>query len=131
MSNERVIQFARHPAFLQADWETRNPFLTRGEVGFEIFGGQVYRYKVGPGFWNDIPYQDTIYDFEGEVLTPIGDATGDLSGKRVTEILRLMLNGYAVPIMVTPVNNAGTGYLNTQIREIGQSINSVVTVIYS
>lgn len=42
-------------------WETTNPALHQGEIGFEITStGQPNRLKIGDGFtsWNDLEYAD-------------------------------------------------------------------------
>jgi len=127
---ERLIKYYRTPSFSAAQLTTRNPFLKIGEVVFEI--GPPKRCKVGPGFWNDLDYfQSTIYDVADLVTNPIGDAEGDLSGKTFEEIFELMLNPYLAPAITGLQNNAGGGYGNVKIVEVGQSLSGSVLFIFN
>jgi len=61
-----------------ANWQSVNPILAEGEIGFEKQGTspETFKTKVGDGVnhWNDLPYQST-----GGGSSSWGDITGTLS----------------------------------------------------
>lgn len=127
MTRVKYFQFARGAA---TEWSDRNPTLLSGEVGWELDqNGVPFRYKIGPGAWNDLPFRDTaIYPYSGEVETPVGDAKGNLEGLLAVEILNLMLNPYVAPVLSSPQNDAGGSFSGSHTFEIGQSITGPVAV---
>lgn len=132
MADERIIKFFLGPTFLIGEWETRNPFLQRGEMGFVQDGQVVKQAKVGPGYWNDLDWFGQDYYGYNEVVTNvIGDASGNLNGQSAVSILHKMLFPYQVPLVTTIINDAGgLGFLSEQLIEIGQAIAGPVKVNY-
>lgn len=61
------IQFRRDTA---ANWQSYNPILMEGEVGF-ILGGESYKLGDGIHSWNDLP----LRGFSGTVAQQAGDST--------------------------------------------------------
>jgi hypothetical protein len=127
------VRYFNAPAFTGLKWKERNPFLNKGEIGYELNDQEIpYRAKVGPGFWNSLPYMEYSYwDDETPVSTPIGDAVGDLSGKSDKEILDLMLNPYQAPAFSNISNNAGGISVNQTIFEIGRTWSGNTLIKYS
>jgi len=133
MAKQRVIKYFLGPTFTDAQWTTRNPELRRGEVGFVIDGSTTKRCKVGPGRWNDLPwFNSQYYDYNEIVTNVIGDATGNLDGKTVQEILHLILNPYQQPLITNAVNNAGgVSFVNDQVIELGAALAGPLLVNYT
>lgn len=127
------IKYLRHPAFTATEWSTRNPLLNGGEVGFELDAfGKASRFKVGPGLWNDLPYQaGDEYPYTAFPTNIIGDAEGDLLGKPSVEILNLMLNPYQASVMSAAVNDASGVPANKTLLEVGEQLSGTVIVGYS
>lgn len=56
-----------------AEWTYKNPLLNVGEPGFESDTGKT---KVGPGYWNDLPYRVTerglplVFVWDGTTYQP-------------------------------------------------------------
>jgi hypothetical protein len=131
MSGRRIIKFYKGPAFTADLWESRNPYLRSGEIGYLLEGGITIAAKVGPGYWNDLGFiGEDIYTHADLVTNPIGDATGSLQGEKVIDILKLMLSPYQAPIISNVRNNAGGSYANIVTREIGQSASSPFSILY-
>lgn len=128
------VRYFNHPAFLASDWQSRNPRLQKGEMGFELDISTLLpvRAKVGPGLWNSLDYIEFAYwDDVNPVNSPIGDATGVLQGKSLKEILDLMLNPYVAPVFSGVLNDAGSVFAAESILEIGQTLSGNVNVQYS
>lgn len=130
---ERLIKYLRHPAFSAAQLTTRNPYLDKGEIVFELDGtAKPKKFKIGPGHWNDLPYFiDDEYTISTPVTNPIGDATGDISGLSLREVLEKILHPYVAPVVSNVVNNAGGSFGNARIIEIGISLSGTIQVTYS
>lgn len=130
LNMNHIKTWIQHPAYLEADWIARNPLLLNGEIAYvkSAVTGLVEKCKVGPGRFNDIPYQGEVYPYPEAVTNPIGDATGVLQGLSNSEILHRMLNPYQPPVLSNPRNNAGGSYQTTWSFEIGQSIPVPITV---
>lgn len=130
---ERVIKYVRHPAFTSASLVTRNPFLEVGEIVFELDSTNVpVKFKVGPGYWNSLPYFiDNRYLFTTSPTNPLGDATGNLSGLTTREILEKILHPYVVPAISNVLNNAEGVFANSRVIEIGKTISGTIQVTYS
>ena len=129
---ERLIKYIRHPAFPAALLTSRNPYLDMGEIVFELDGtNKPKRFKVGPGNWNSLPYFiDDRYTLAAPPTNPIGDATGDLEGLTVREVLEKMLNPYLVPVISNVRNNAAGSFANARTVEIGTSLSGVIRILY-
>ena len=127
------VRYFNAPAFSALDWTSRNPFLNKGETGYELNAQEIpYRAKVGPGFWNDLPYiQYSYWEDQTPVSTPIGDAVGDLSGKSDREILDLMLNPYQAPAFSNVSNDADGISVNQTVFEIGKTWSGNTLMKYS
>ena len=130
LNSNHAKTWVQHPAYVESDWTTRNPLLLPGEIAFvrETSTGLVTKWKVGPGYFNVLPYQGEVYPFNEVVTNPIGDATGNLFGLPTSEILHRMLNPYQAPVLSNARNNAGVAYQNAWIFEIGQSVAVPITV---
>lgn len=131
------IKYIWHPTFFENDWVRVNPNLGPGEIAFvkDPNTGITIKCKVGPGYFNDLPYFDpSNYNYPDVVTNPIGDAIGVLQGKSPAEILHLMLNPYLAPVISGAVNDAGVNggpQINYQIKEIGVSISGNVKLGFS
>lgn len=132
MSKERVIKYVRHPSFSAAQLTARNPYIEIGEVVFELNGSNLSKkFKVGPGYWNDLSYfEDDIYLLT-TTAAPIGDASGNLSGLTSRQIIEKMLNPYQIPAFTSVVNNAGVGFASIKTLDIGQTLSGSVTINYA
>lgn len=129
MSNK--IKYFNFPKFDEADWISRNPALLKGEGGFAITSAGV-RMKMGPGLWNELDYLEfTFWEDTTPVVSPVGDAAGDLSGKSNREILDLILNAYQNPAFSGVMNNAGGNFANINTFEIGQTWTGSLLIQYS
>jgi hypothetical protein len=126
-------KYLQNASFTAAEWGQRNPLLEAGEIGFELDSfGLVKRHKVGPGYWNDLPYEaGDEYPYTAHPTNEIGDAKGDLLGKPSTEILNLMLNPYQASVIELVQNNAGGIFETSVLLEIGQQLSGSITVGYS
>ena len=132
MAGERVVKYFKGPAFTDAEWTTRNPYLAKGEIGYLLSGGLVVGAKVGPGLWLDLDFLgEDVYNYSEAVTNPIGDATGVLQGERLAAIIHKMLNPYQPPVVSNVLTNASGGYVNDTLREIGQSVAGPITLLYS
>lgn len=129
----RAKTWIQHPAYVESEWLTRNPLLLAGEVAIvkDVDTGRAMRMKIGPGYFNDLPYFDDIYDFADAPTNPIGDASGDLSGLTIPEILNKMLNPYQAPAISNVTNNAGGSNANIWTLEIGISVPGPILVNYN
>src|SRR5690606_34942509 len=127
------IKYIRHPAFSAAQLTARNPYLDKGEIVFELDGtNQPKKFKVGPGFWNSLPYfVDNIYQINTSPTNPLGDATGDLSGLSTREILEKILHPYVAPAISNVLNNAGGTFANVRTLEIGTSLSGTIQITYN
>lgn len=122
-------RFFQAPSYTAAQWTARNPLLLKGECGYELHPDTElpWRYKVGPGRWVDLPYQQDLYPFSDVPTNEIGDARGDLQYVSVTDILKLMFNPYVVPVLSSPrISPNSLPYNAEVILEIGQTVNSPV-----
>lgn len=128
--NEAKVWF-QHPAYFLSEWTTRNPLLLPGEIAFikEDVTELVKTCKVGPGYFNTLGYFNDIYPYTDTVLNEIGDATGDLHGLSIVEILYRMLNPYQTPMVSNQRNNANGAYLKDQYFEIGQSLSGPIVLL--
>jgi hypothetical protein len=127
----RIIKYFKGPAFNANVWSDRNPYLKSGEIGYLLENGIVTGGKVGPGLWNDLGFiGEDFYQHIEDVTNPIGDATGNLQGMKVVDILNMMLSPYETPEFTNIKNDVGGTYNNINYREIGQTISSV-SVIYN
>jgi hypothetical protein len=129
---ERLILFIRHPSFQESEWQTRNPYLEIGEVGFKIGSlGRIDNFKVGPGRWNELPYQiDDVYTISTPVTNPIGDVTGVIAGEKLKTLLEKAFHPYATPQITNLTNNAGGQFANIRELEIGLSLSGSVQLNY-
>lgn len=132
----RPPQYIQHPWATESEWTTRNPLLKNGEEGYAVSVVNSIthvRKKVGPGYWNDLPWHDgVVWEDTNSVSNPIGDASGNLAGLTPKEILNKMLNPYAAPVISGVTNNAGgSTYSNIKVIEIGNTITNPVIVRYS
>lgn len=131
MSLNRAKTWLQHPAYTEAEWTARNPYLLDGEIAFVKVNGVVKKSKVGPGFFVDLSYIDDIYAYADAPTNPIGDASGSLQGQSVAEILFKMLNPYQTPVISSLVNNAGGTSGVDRVLEIGVAVNSPISLAYS
>lgn len=128
----RTVKYFRHPTFTALEWETRKPYLQKGEIGFLLDNGEVTGFKVGPGLWIDLPLQGNVtYPYDDIVTNPIGDAKGVLFGEQVVDIVHKMLNPYQGTAFSSVLNNAVGSYQASPIREIGAPINGPIGVNYT
>lgn len=110
----RIIQ--RHDT--AANWDTHNPILAEGELGF--ISDQNNRYKIGDGVtpWKSL----TLQGFNGNIVNETGDDEGAvMSQKGVTTKLTELeseINNEVVPI------GAGVNLLNPQARHLGYWIGA-------
>jgi hypothetical protein len=124
----RLIKYFKGPTFNADVWQLNNPLLRQGEIGYVLENGVVVGAKVGPGYWNDLGYiGEDIYSYSQDVTNPIGDATGNLQGQKLIDIINKMLTPYETP---QPVNirlavNSGITPANVIYMEVGQSVTSV------
>lgn len=127
----KVIQYLGHPAFTATEWSVRNPILQNGETGYELIDDVIRRSKVGPGRWNDLPYlNDTYWDDATVPTNPIGDATGNLQGLELIDIIKKALYPYGIPVISSATNNASGGFVATSVIEIGHALTSTIQVKY-
>jgi len=128
------IKYIQHPTFTEDQWLQRDPSLLTGEIACTLEdGGDVRKYKIGPGKWSTLPYiGGDEYPYADVVTNEIGDAKGVLQGKPSTEILHLMLNPFQNVAVTAVQNNAGGGTpANNKLFEIGQQLSGSVNVLYS
>jgi len=133
MTKVKVVKYFKGPAFTAEVWSINNPILLSGEIGYLLQGGVTIAAKVGPGRWNELGFiGEDIYNYSQEVTNPIGDATGNIQGTKVVDILNKMLTPYEVPDMenMRLVVNSGITPANTVEMEIGQSVTSL-SIIYN
>lgn len=130
---ERLIKYLRHPAYSAAQLTARNPYLDTGEIVFELDGAnKPVKFKVGPGFWNSLPYfVDNKYILTTSPTNPIGDAIGNLSGLSTREILEKILHPYVAPVLSNVLNNAGGGFGLSKTLEIGSTLSGTIQVTYT
>lgn len=90
------IQFRRDTA---ANWQTNNPILMEGEVGY-ILGGESYKLGDGVHAWNELP----VRGFSGNIVQESGNSTESvMSQKAVTDFVNgntiktISVNGTSVP----------------------------------
>lgn len=130
------VKYFYNPSYRAADWTAQNPFLQAGQIGFELddLTGLVQRMKVGPGFWNDLTYQNTeTYPYTDPVTNQIGDVKiGDtLDGELIIDIIRKMVSPFLDAFLSSPTNNADGSLKATAVLEIGQSVDTSVDVAYN
>lgn len=130
---ERLLKYFRHPSFPPALLTSRNPYLDIGEIVFELdVTNKPKKFKVGPGLWNDLPYfVNDVYTISTDVVNPIGDAKGNISGLSSIQILEKMLHPYAPPVISNVLNNAGGSFAATRTIEIGISLSGTIRITYN
>jgi hypothetical protein len=128
MNEARV--WIQHPAYFEAEWTTRNPYLLLGEVACvrDSISQRVVSFKIGPGYFNDLSYFGERYPYPQAVTNVIGDASGVLQGLTTAEILFKMLNPYQPPVLSGQRNNAGGPYAQDSNFEIGQAVTGPVSI---
>lgn len=128
----RVKKF-QNPTFTETEWTNKNPYLQHGQVGYEINTStqKVERYKVGPGDWNNLPYQEGMYPYPDIPTNPIGDANFNMVDYTNSEVLNLMLNPYIGAALSNVLNNADGNFSNVQVFEVGQGISGPVAVTFT
>ncbi len=131
MSGLRIIKYFKGPAFTLNVWETRNPYLKSGEIGYLLEGGVTIGAKVGPGLWVDLGFiGEDVYSYSTDVTNPIGDASGNLQGTKLIDIINMMLSPYEEPAFTNIFNDSTGTYANLSVLEIGESLSSV-NIIYN
>jgi hypothetical protein len=133
MTKVRVIKYFKGPAFTADIWSDRNPYLRSGEIGYLLEGGITKAAKVGPGYWNDLGFLgEDIYTAVEDVTNPIGDATGNLQGETLADIIKMMLSPYETPDFqnIRLIINSQASVENVYYLEVGQSLTSA-SVIYN
>ncbi len=119
-----------HAIYTESEWTSENPILLAGEIGFVEENGVCIKYKVGPGRWNDLSYQEDVYSHNDAVTNPIGDASSNLENMKIGDILKLMLSPYKAPVISNFKNDAsGTSELES-IIELGNSISGSVDLSF-
>lgn len=132
MSGLRIIKYFKGPSFTADIWSARNPYLKSGEIGYLLEGGITIAAKVGPGYWNDLGFiGEDVYPHTEDVTNEIGDASGNLQGTKVIDILKLMLSPYETPSFLNIQNNAGGTFAPSRSREIGQITSGPINIIYN
>lgn len=128
---KRVIRYFQSPAFSEAEWASRNPYLNQGEVGFLIEAGRITRAKVGPGYWANLEFlDDDVYDFTDLVTNPIGDVTTPPTGLSLKSIVRKMISPYKAPVITSVLNDLGGPYNAVTTREVGESFSGPVNITF-
>ena len=129
------VKYFYNPAYTAVEWESRNPLLKAGQIGFEIdsFTGLVTKMKVGAGNWNDLEYQSVeTYPFDDPVTNQIGDVKLDdvLQGEDISGIIRKMVSPFVLPTMNSATNDADGSLGATSVLDVGQSVDTSVDVSY-
>lgn len=119
----------QHPVYTKSQLESLNPALLKGEEVYESDDEAPdipKRMKVGPGRYNDLPYNSSSsYASVLPVTNQIGDVKtiDDINGKSATEILELMLSPYQPVVVSSLQNNLAGSYKFVGVKEVGQSIS--------
>lgn len=130
------IKYIKHPYFAEADLTTENPLLLKGEIVFAVPAvGDPY-FKVGDGVsnFNDLPATGADqYPYADLVTNPLGDLVNgsNQQGREWYDIMKDIISPYVAPVISGEQNNAAGAYVGTAQMEIGQTINTDVTVQYS
>ena len=129
------IKRFQHPSYTETEWQTLDPYLKKGEIGFVINDLQVIQYfKTGPGYWNALdPCNMSLYPYDDLVTNEIGDIKIDTSQKNrtVVNMLKDMISPFAAPAITGLQNNASGGYAINGVIEIGNTLSGSVTIIFT
>jgi hypothetical protein len=133
MSKNNATTWFQHPAYTDAEFATRNPYLFVGEAVFirDSLTARVTQFKVGPGLYNDLPFINDIYPYADVPINPIGDAKINMQGLTPAEILFKMLNPYQGSEITNAQNNATGSAANVSLLEIGQSLTGPILVQFA
>lgn len=121
---------------LPEEWESKNPILRYGEVGYElIYINSILdstRNKVGDGntAWNDLPYvDDDVYDFN-ELTTvdyPGIPINTSLNGQKLKDVIKKLVSPFITPNF-TIFNINGLSEINL---EVGEPLPSNLSLTWS
>lgn len=128
------IKRFRHPTYTASQWQSLNPFLQKGEVGFVLDSNdKASSFKVGPGYWNDLEFLgEGFYPYTDLVTNPIGDlqAGSSQEGRSLSDIIKDMISPYAASAVSGLQNNAQGSYQTTAVIEVGNQVSGTINITF-